>query len=114
MGERIHSIDSLRAVAISFVVIAHTHPFHAFGPYGSEIYFILDTIGQFDVPFFFVAAGYFLAERARPGELKSLLLDSTRKLGSMYLFGTLLFVSVLSVLTVGAATATAGVPRTRS
>jgi surface polysaccharide O-acyltransferase-like enzyme len=84
--------------------LAHTHPFHAFGPYGSEIYFILDTIGQFDVPFFFVAAGYFLAERARPGELKSLLLDSTRKLGSMYLFGTLLFVSVLSVLTVGAAT----------
>ena len=71
MGERIHSIDSLRAIAVFFVVIAHVQPFAGFGSHGNYIYFVFDTIGQFDVPFFFVTSGYFLKSKLDSGERTS-------------------------------------------
>jgi peptidoglycan/LPS O-acetylase OafA/YrhL len=100
MGERIHSIDSLRAVAIFFVVVAHTHPFHAFRAYGNYVYFVLDTIGQFDVPFFFLTAGYFFAMKAHRENVVRLAANAARKLGSMYLFGASTYLLALTVLTV--------------
>ena len=93
MEKRIYSIDSLRAIAVFFVVIAHVHPFLGFGAYGNYVYFVVDTVGQFDVPFFFVASGYFLAKKANPEDVKAYVSGSVQKLSSIYLFGILLSLS---------------------
>ncbi len=95
MSNRIHSIDTLRAVAIFFIVIGHVHPFRGFGTYGNHIYFVLDTIGQFDVPFFFLTSGYFLAKTVNADNVKSTVSGSVRKLGSIYVFGRLLSVTAV-------------------
>lgn len=83
-----------------FIVIAHIQPFQDFGTYGNYVYFLLDTIGQFDVPFFFVTSGYFFAETATVHNVTSIVSDVTRKLGSIYLFGRLLSVAVIIGLAV--------------
>ena len=95
MSDRIHSIDTLRAIAIFFIVIAHVQPFRGFGTYGNYVYFALDTIGQFDVPFFFVTSGYFLAETMTVDNVTSTVSGSVRKLGSIYLFGRLLSITAV-------------------
>ncbi len=89
MSKRIHSIDSLRTIAIFFVIIAHASPFKGVGTYGDHIFFILDTIGQFDVPFFFVASGYFFAKKVNQNNVLNYITNVVRKLGSLYLFGIL-------------------------
>lgn len=89
MSTRIYSIDSLRAIAIFFVVIAHVTPFLGFDTYGTFVYFVLDTIGQFDVPFFFVASGYFFAKKVDHSNVMTYSKYSARKLSSLYLFGIL-------------------------
>ncbi|WP_079977469.1 acyltransferase [Halococcus sediminicola] len=111
MGERIYSIDSLRAIAVFFVVVAHVQPFAGVGSYGNHIYFILDTIGQFDVPFFFVTSGYFLKDKLDSDRIKSTIQGSFQKLGSLYLFGIGLYISSVA-LTTGIALLAGRQPRT--
>ncbi|WP_049969698.1 acyltransferase [Haladaptatus cibarius] len=95
MSKRIHSIDTLRAVAIFFIVIAHVQPFRGFGTYGNYVFFVIDTIGQFDVAFFFLTSGYFLAKTATADTVTSTVVGSVRKLGSIYVFGRLLSVTAV-------------------
>ena len=99
MGKRIHSIDSLRAIAVFFVVIAHVQPFAGFGSHGNYIYFVLDTIGQFDVPFFFVTSGYFLKSKLDSGSAGSTIRSSFQKLSSLYLFGIGLYILSVALTT---------------
>ncbi|WP_435332822.1 acyltransferase [Haloarchaeobius sp. TZWWS8] len=98
MRERIHSIDTLRAIAVFFVVTAHVQPFRGFGTYGNYVYFVLDTLGQFDVPFFFLTSGYFLAATLTAENVASKVLGTARKLGSLYLFGRILSVTAVVVI----------------
>lgn len=95
MGERIHSIDSLRAIAVFFVVVAHVQPFHGFEGWGNYVYFALEAIAQFDVPFFFATSGYFLATKLDAEASLSDVSGTVRKLGSLYLFGILVYLPVL-------------------
>ena len=96
MGDRIHSIDTLRAVAIFFIVIGHVQPFRGFDTYGNYIYFVLDTFGQFDVPFFFVTSGYFLAKTVNADNVTATIDRVARKLGSFYLLGRV--ISIIAML----------------
>ncbi len=90
MSNRIYSIDSLRAIAIFFVVIAHVSPFLGFDTYGTYVFFVLDTIGQFDVPIFFVTSGYFFAKKVDHSNVSAYTRYSVQKLSSLYLFGILI------------------------
>lgn len=103
MSRRIHSIDTLRAIAIFFVLIAHVRPFEEFGTYGNHIFFLLDTIGQFDVQFFFVVSGYFLAKKLQHGNINQHIRPTIQKLSSMYLFGLLIHLPVLVLWVIGGA-----------
>lgn len=98
MSDRIHSIDTLRAVAIFFIVVAHVQPFRGFETYGNYVYFALDTLGQFDVPFFFATSGYFLAKGLNADNVASTVGNTARKLGSLYLFGRLLSIATVAGL----------------
>lgn len=90
MGDRIHSIDTLRAIAIFFIVIGHAQPFRGFETYGNHVYFVLDTFGQFDVPFFFMTSGYFLGSTVTADNVVPTVKRVGRKLGSFYLFGRII------------------------
>ena len=98
MSDRIQSVDTLRAVAMFFIVIAHVQPFRGFGEYGNYVFFVLDTVGQFDVPLFFLTSGYFLASSVTAENAVSHVRGSVQKLGSIYLFGTLLYVAGTTVV----------------
>ncbi|WP_330632024.1 acyltransferase [Halocatena halophila] len=100
MANRLYSIDSLRAVAIFFVVIAHVTPFLGFDSYGTTVFFLLDTIGQFDVPFFFVASGYFFAKSVDPDTVREYAKYSVRKLSSLYSFGIIFALTISALLAV--------------
>ncbi|WP_336360283.1 acyltransferase [Haladaptatus sp. ZSTT2] len=100
MRERIHSIDTLRALAIFFITIAHVQPFRGFGTHGNLVFFVLDTIGQFDVPFFFVTSGFFLGAKLHTTSVNSIVRGTGRKLGSIFVFGKL--VSVTAAVAVAA------------
>lgn len=93
MRDRIQSIDTLRAIAMFFIVIGHVQPFRGFESYGNYVYFALDTIGQFDVPFFFATSGYFLARSLNSGNVTAAVSGAARKLGSIYLFGRLVSIT---------------------
>lgn len=108
MPDRIYSIDSTRALAILFVVVAHVSPFQGYRDWGNQVYFLLDTIGQFDIPFFFIASGYFLAYKLDREEVFSYVTAVVQRLSSLYLFGTIAFFSVLSGGTVVLATVRGG------
>ncbi len=71
-------------------------PFKGLNSYGNYIFFILDTIGQFDVPFFFVASGYFFAKKVDSDNVRTYVTKVARKLGSLYLFGVLWSVALLA------------------
>jgi surface polysaccharide O-acyltransferase-like enzyme len=58
MRHRIYSFDTLRAVAIFFVITIHTDPFNDVGLVGNVINFTIDTTARFAVPLFFLVAGY--------------------------------------------------------
>ncbi|WP_435358828.1 acyltransferase [Haloarchaeobius sp. DFWS5] len=98
MRDRIHSIDTLRAVAIFFIVVAHVQPFRGFEPYGNYVYFVVDTVGQFDVPFFFLTSGYFLAEALNADNVTAKIRGTTRKLGSLFLFGRVVSITTTVAL----------------
>jgi surface polysaccharide O-acyltransferase-like enzyme len=95
MSDRIHSIDTLRAVAIGFVVVAHAGPFKGYGQYGNHVFFVLDTVGQFDVPFFFAVSGFFLATKISPDNALNTVVSSAKKLATLYGFGIMVYAPVL-------------------
>lgn len=66
---RIKSVDVSRLIAIGAVIAIHTQPFLALSP-GKESTFgelgwVINQLGRFAVPFFFIMAGYFWALKQR-------------------------------------------------
>lgn len=93
--ERIYSIDSLRIIAILFIVAVHAKPFVNFDMYNEEIHFLIAVIGRFDVPFFFMTSGFFLAEKISSDNVPSYIKHITVKIGSMYIFASIIHLPVL-------------------
>ncbi|WP_247729812.1 acyltransferase [Halovivax limisalsi] len=90
MGERIHSIDTLRALTMGFIVALHAEAFEGVGDWGNAVYFGLDAVGRFAVPFFFLTAGYLFAKKheAMPGYAEQYL----SRIASIYGFAVCLYV----------------------
>jgi surface polysaccharide O-acyltransferase-like enzyme len=67
---RITGIDAIRILAALAVVFLHAKPFMPMHEYGGTVYSALRDIiiqfARFAVPFFFIAAGYFLSRRLTP------------------------------------------------
>ncbi|QSW99863.1 acyltransferase [Haloterrigena alkaliphila] len=90
MGDRIYSIDSMRIVAMAFVVAIHTDPFRGLGAYGNTLNFLIDSTARFAVPFFFVTSGYFFARKTETREPIGYFADRAATIASIYAFGLLL------------------------
>jgi len=87
MSDRIYSLDSIRIIAMVFVVIIHTDPFAGVSVYGNLVNFILETTARFAVPFFFMASGYFLALKFAQTEPGVYYLNRVATISSIYVFG---------------------------
>lgn len=94
MGGRIYSIDSMRIIAMVFIVMIHTDPFRGVGVYGNVVNFVIDTAARFAVPFFFVTAGYFFALKITERDPTRYLVRRIATISSFYAFGLLLSVPV--------------------
>jgi surface polysaccharide O-acyltransferase-like enzyme len=90
MAGRIHSLDSMRIVAMVFVVAIHTNLFRGLGPYGNAANFVMDSFGRFVVPFFFLTSGFFFALKTANRSSTDYLLNRVSKIASLYVFGLLL------------------------
>jgi surface polysaccharide O-acyltransferase-like enzyme len=87
---RIVGIDVIRILAILAVIFLHTKPFMSAHDYAGTPYGVLrDLIVQFSrfaVPFFFLAAGYFLSRRLTTSpESASLAWPYIRRISGLYL-----------------------------
>ncbi|MFW6317816.1 MAG: acyltransferase family protein [Halorubrum sp.] len=90
MGERVHSVDAMRIVAVVFVVLIHTDPFQGLGTAGNAVNFAIKTTARFAVPFFFVTSGYFFALKVADRDPRAYLTRRTVTLASLYAFGLFL------------------------
>jgi len=69
----LHSAQVLRVVAIFAVVVIHSAPFARVQPpteISRELFYFLNTVGRFAIPFFFILSGYFFrvsSQRREPG-----------------------------------------------
>ena len=84
---RIWSVDATRTVAIFFVVAIHTHPFQGLGAFGNAIDFVLNSLARFAVPFFFLTAGYLVAEKRRETPGERYVAAYLRRIVGLYAFG---------------------------
>ncbi len=112
MATRVYSVDSMRIIAMLFVVVIHTNPFAGVGGYGNGLNFLLETVGRFAVPFFFITAGYFFAMKTADGPVWPYLRRRFSSIGSLYLLGIVLALPVFVSGTVTSAYAAGeSVPR---
>ena len=93
---RVIGIDAIRILATLAVIFVHTKPFMSTDEYADTPYSLLrDVIIQFSrfaVPFFFLAAGYFLSRRLTPiPESASRVWPYLRRLGILYLIWSALY-----------------------
>ncbi|APX95266.1 acyltransferase [Natronorubrum daqingense] len=90
MANRIYSLDSMRIVAMVFVVAIHTNLFRGLGAYGNVANFVIDSAGRFVVPFFFMTSGYLFALKTVNRDPKTYLINRVVTITSLYVFGLLL------------------------
>lgn len=90
MGNRLHSVDAMRILAMGFIVMIHTNPFEGLGVYGNAANFAIETTARFAVPFFFVASGYFFAKNITTRDPTRSIVKQVTTLTSLYVFGMLL------------------------
>ncbi|MFC4436413.1 MULTISPECIES: acyltransferase [Natrialbaceae] len=90
MSGRIYSIDSMRIIAMVFVVTIHTDLFRGVGAYGNAINFVIDSSARFAVPFFFMTAGYFFALKTARRDPIAYFTSRAATISSIYVFGLLL------------------------
>jgi surface polysaccharide O-acyltransferase-like enzyme len=89
--QRIASFDTVKVLAALAVVLLHTDIFYYSGQaYSSrffkELYFIIQTMCRFAVPYFFVASGYFFGKSVTNGvDIKFLFLKYAKRLLIVYL-----------------------------
>ena len=96
--QRIVAVDTLRLVAIFAVICMHTRPFGRTddpSPLFRWLNVVIEAVGSFAVPFFFVAAGYFYQRSLLAGSpAGATLLRYSRRLGVVFLAWTLLYALV--------------------
>ena len=103
MGERITSIDTVRALAMVPIVAIHAEPFAGLGAVGNAALFTIDALGRFAVPFFFLTAGYLFARKLTDVEPATYAKGYLSRVGSIYVFGLLLYVPFVLVEAAGRA-----------
>ncbi|MFC6716217.1 acyltransferase [Natrialbaceae archaeon GCM10025810] len=103
MGDRIHSIDSARAVAMLFVVAIHAEPFGGLGAYGNAANFVIDTTARFAVPFFFLTSGYLFATKLERFDGRAYVERYLERVGSIYVAGVVLYAPIVVLLSAGTA-----------
>jgi surface polysaccharide O-acyltransferase-like enzyme len=94
---RIQSIDAFRVVAVLAVIGIHTGPFSTtafFDGLDHHLMLLFKQGGRFAVPFFFLAAGYFLGRKlnAHPDAAGPVLIGYARRLLEIWLFWNLVYI----------------------
>jgi len=90
--KRIHTLDSLKLIAICAVFVIHYGIFRSFqGEYENGLYLGFNILARFAVPVFFVIAGYLFYQRTQTKALYSYSKDYLIKIFLMYLGWTFIY-----------------------
>ncbi|QSX01033.1 acyltransferase [Haloterrigena alkaliphila] len=107
MRERIYSIDAVRAVAMAFIVAIHADLFRGLGATGNAVNLVIDTVGRFAVPFFFLTSGYLFARKCTRTEPAAYVRAHLERVGSIYGYAVLGYFPLVLLVAAGG-TARAG------
>jgi len=85
MTQRINSIDSLRYIAIFFVILIHCFPA------SGTLKFVVDELARFAVPYFFIVSGFFLGLKLVKTDKNNIYLKFAYHIAKLYLFWTAIY-----------------------
>ncbi|WP_198038944.1 acyltransferase [Skermanella stibiiresistens] len=89
---RLLGIDTVRYAAFVAVVLIHTVGSDSVNEYGVNAGAVLGQMSRFAVPFFFIASGYFLAQREQKAVIA--LINVMKRIVPVFLFWLLFYVSI--------------------
>ena len=96
--KRIHSLDSLKLLAIMAIFVIHYGVFYNFqGTEKNTLYLSLNIIARFAVPVFFVIAGFLFFQRTQTKALVTYTRNYVIKLFFMYLVWTFIYYAVIGL-----------------
>lgn len=103
MTSRNYAIDSVRVIAILFIIMIHTRPFESISAFGNIVNFIIGSFAGFAVPFFFLTSGYFLCQNLQSNRDKEYYKKYIQRIISVYIFGIVINLPIHIVDEVGQA-----------
>ena len=90
--DRVKTTDSLKLVAIFFIVTIHSLPFWPLEPLGdSTLFLVINQVCRFAVPAFFVLSGYLYATNFNHERPFHSYFRTTKRLGFLYVFWCLIY-----------------------
>jgi surface polysaccharide O-acyltransferase-like enzyme len=90
--ERIDSLDTLKGLAILFVVYIHSKPFFSSQPFAESLNFILANSSRFAVPAFFLTSGFLLSTKISKDEGLTFVKRQMEKIGTYYIFTSAIYI----------------------
>jgi surface polysaccharide O-acyltransferase-like enzyme len=98
--ERIDSLDTLKGLAILFVVYIHSKPFFSTGTFTEPVNFVLANASRFAVPAFFLTSGFLLSRKVSESEEGgvSFVKRQLEKIGSYYIFASAAYLLLISFI----------------
>jgi surface polysaccharide O-acyltransferase-like enzyme len=63
MNKQYHAIDIMKYISSIMVIIVHTSPLLPYSEFGNFV--VINILGRFAVPFFFISSGFFVSMKSR-------------------------------------------------
>lgn len=95
---RIDSVDTIRVIAITAVIAIHIGPFRhmsagSLGPF--ELWLVINQLGRFAVPFFFVVSGFFWGQKIDEGRgIVSTSIAMSRRIITIFIGWSVIYLCV--------------------
>ena len=95
MKGRIHSLDTLKGIALFFVVYIHARSFLSTWTVMENFNFVLANLSRFAVPAFFMTSGFLLALKLGEDSGRSFVNGQIRRLGKYYLMASAIYLPLV-------------------
>lgn len=91
MTERINSLDTLKGLAIIFVIYIHSKPFFSEGTVAESLSFVLGNVSRFAIPAFFLTSGFLLSRKMGEDGGLSFAKRQLEKVSTYYIFASAVY-----------------------
>lgn len=92
MTQRINSLDTLKGLAILFIVYIHSKPFFSSKAVAESASFVLANTSRFAVPAFFLTSGFLLSRKVSENGGLSFVKRQLKKISTYYIFASAVYI----------------------